>query len=121
MALYKYSRYNKVDTIDITAEEDDKQNVYELPQTTVQEFDIDDWEWHVVTGDATFESIADEFYEEFGGASLWWVLAVCNDHIFYPLDIQAGDRIRIPAPQWIEKFLEEQDDWESTWRNVSRE
>jgi hypothetical protein len=120
MTLYNRSRGLKVETIEIEAADGDKQQVYKLGQTSVQEFDIDSFEWYTVKGAELFEDIADKFYEDIGGADLFWVLAMCNDHIFYPLDIQAGDRIRVPSPQWVEEFVNQEDAWESTWRNVVR-
>lgn len=121
MGLYPLSRHLKVGAVQIETADGEFVEVPKLPQTTVQDIDISsDAEWYVVRADETFESIAFDQYYDIGGANIWWVLAMLNPHIEYPLDLQAGDRIIIPPTQWVQSFLRSQDDWEVTWRNVAR-
>ena len=39
-----------------------------------------------------------------GSPSLWWVVADANPDIFYPLDLQATDVVKIPPMSTIHRF-----------------
>lgn len=47
---------------------------------------------HTVTGQETFDSLADTFYKD---ENLWWLLADVNNFLF-PLELTVGDVLLIP-------------------------
>lgn len=121
MGIDVMSRYARVRTIQVTDADSETFEVYELPQTTVLEADLyDEFMWYTIVGDEKFEDIAHEAYHEVGGDALWWVLAMVNPEVFYPLDLSAGTRIRVPSQRWVQDFLSTRDDWKFTWRSIIR-
>lgn len=121
MPIHAGSRYLRVNVIQVKDADGDVQRVYELPQTTVslEQKSLDAATYTVSEGE-TFESIAHREYGSLGGSDLWWVLAMYNPHIFYPLDMSAGDVIEIPPARWVESFMRSADNWEETWRTSIR-
>jgi hypothetical protein len=117
MTLYSNSRYLKTLAIPITDEDGNGSEIYSLMQTTVMEDDLGEFDWYTVKGDELLEDIAYEVYYNIGGADLWWVLAMANPEVEYPLDLSSMTRIRIPPTTWVQSFIKELDDWEYTWRN----
>lgn len=43
----------------------------------------------------TFEGLAQRVY---GDPTYWWRIANINPHVFFPTDIVAGVRLRVPLP-----------------------
>lgn len=111
-----YSRYGRVPSYQTKDAAGEAVEVLGLPQTTILAPGSDaTGQWYVVVGDETFESIAHEVYFDRGGAELWWVLAMVNKHIVYPLDLQAGDRLLLPEPEWVSRYVNSVNDWRGTW------
>lgn len=51
-----------------------------------------------VTGVDRIDTLAVKFY---GAAQLWWVIAVANDWEILPTQLNVGDKIIIPSPNYI--------------------
>jgi len=121
MPIHNRSRYLRVPSIQVEAADGEKLLAYELPQTTVGPDQASpDSVGYVVSEGETFESICHQEYSQVGGTRIWWVLAMCNPHVFYPLDLKAGDVIQLPPVRWVEAFMSTRDDWEETWRTIIR-
>jgi nucleoid-associated protein YgaU len=85
----KYARVPKANTVSASGE---LVGLYEMCQTTVQP--VNSVETYVVGAGDTFESLA---HKHLGSGAKWYILADMNPHIFFPLDLVAGDRIVIPS------------------------
>lgn len=110
MPLYGNSRYVKVGMLQIEDSAGEGAEVYKLRSTTVLPVDLpDDWQSVVVQPGETFEYLAERIWSELGGAELWWVLADCNPEIMYPLDVAAGDVIRVPSASWVAEYMRTED------------
>lgn len=121
MPLNRLSRAQKGYAVQALTVDKELAFFYEIPQTTVQEYQLpDEFDWYAVAGGETFESIAYREYPTIGGPGVWWVLATVNPEIIYPLDLQAGDKIRLPPSGWVEQFLGSLDDWTLTWPRVEK-
>ena len=44
------------------------------------------------------DTLAVDFY---GSPRLWWVIAVANDLEILPTQLNVGDKLRIPSPQYV--------------------
>ena len=53
-----------------------------------------DFIWHTVTDGETIDYLAWKYYAD---EKLWWKIADANE-LAFPLQIEAGIRLRIPAP-----------------------
>jgi hypothetical protein len=54
--------------------------------------------YRVTAGD-TFESIAAREYDD---GNKWYILAIVNPHVFFPLDLEPGEEILIPPRTYAE-------------------
>ena len=121
MELYDKSRFIRARFQQVTDADGDSYVVPQLTQTTMPEYWLpEETIWYTVKGNEKYEDIAYDFYYDLGGPDLWWVLAMCNPEIFFPMDLQAGDKIRIPPTRFVEDMLASRDDWEEIWREVAR-
>jgi len=122
MPINSRSRYFRVQTTQIVDENGERTEVYDLGQTTVLPEDLPlNTDWYAVKVGEDFESISENAYFEIGGHELWWVLAMVNPDIIYPLDLKVGDQVLVPPSQWVEEFLDTPDDWTFTWLRVYRD
>ena len=97
MAINFNSRYSR-GTLDLW-NHPDKGEQLSLAPYVVGDMGEEDYVTHIVVEGETFESLA---YENYGTSERWWVIAQANrdnDDLFFPLDLTAGMRIRIPMPQ----------------------
>ncbi len=122
MPIFDDSRYARSLFSTVIDADDESYEVPFLQQTTVvtDEQPQSEFQWYTVRHGQNFEDIADDVYFDAGGADLWWVLAACNPHIFYPADLAAGDNIIVPSGEWVEEYVAALDDWEATWQSVIR-
>jgi len=90
--LFVGSRYISVGTKSYTVSSGITVGLMKMRPTTV----VPDGETEAYTVKAgeTFETLA---YKLFGNARRWWILADMNPHIFWPLDLKAGDQILLPS------------------------
>jgi hypothetical protein len=61
----------------------------------------DDLSYQVQSHDR-IDSIANKFY---GDPVLWWVIAVANDMEILPTELNTGDILRIPEPNFVLESL----------------
>lgn len=69
-----------------------------LPELGVRN---DDQYYQVKDGDR-IDNLAQQFY---GDPRLWWVIAVANDKELLPVQLNTGDKLRIPSPVFVQQSL----------------
>ncbi len=62
---------------------------------------VDDFMYTVQSNDR-IDLLAQKFYQD---PILWWVIAVANDLELLPVDMNAGDVLRIPSPRYVLQVL----------------
>lgn len=90
--LFVSSRYTSVRKRNYTVASGESVGLLEMRPTTV--VPDGETEAYIVKAGETFETLAAKI---FGNARKWWILADMNTHIFWPLDLKAGDRILMPS------------------------
>jgi nucleoid-associated protein YgaU len=58
--------------------------------------------YHIVQAEERIDNIARKYYRN---ERLWWVIAHANDLRYLPDDLHLGNRIRIPDPSVVRKYL----------------
>ena len=70
----------------------------EIPELPYSESDI----IHQVESTDRIDILAKRYYKR---EKLWWVIAHANNFKELPVELVPGDRIRIPDPYYVRKFL----------------
>jgi len=70
----------------------------EYPEIQVRNDDI----IHQVEQTDRIDTLAQKYY---GDPILWWVIALANDMKNPPLELNAGDSLRIPSPEYVNTSL----------------
>jgi len=90
--MFVGSKYTRVPIVTTVSASGEVVGLFEMSPTTVRP--VNSVESYVVRAGDTFESLA---YKYLGSGTKWYVLADMNPHIFFPLDLVAGDRIILPS------------------------
>jgi nucleoid-associated protein YgaU len=90
--IFVGSRYAGVEKIQAVHSSGISISVYETRPTTVAPVSVSNT--HRVNAGETMETLA---YDRFGNANKWYLIADMNPHVFWPLDLQAGDKLVIPS------------------------
>jgi len=90
--MFVGSKFARVKVSNTVSFDGSNVGLFELSSTTVKPQNAVET-YSVKAGD-TFESIAAKYL---GSGTKWYILADMNPHIFWPLDLKAGDRIVIPS------------------------
>lgn len=86
MAVSLYSRYYKLDKVEVNGQASLSQRLTEPPAVVSGSIT------HTLVGTETLDQLAGKYY---GREDLWWRIADANPNKF-PLDWQAGDTVVIP-------------------------
>jgi nucleoid-associated protein YgaU len=97
MPLYRGSRFRKAPIGYIQLSDESKVKVYGVTTTTL-DAPARSQKYRVKAGE-TFETIA---HREYGDGNKWYVLAMVNSQIFWPLDLEANDEIIVPPRSFAE-------------------
>ncbi len=89
MAISLYSRYYKLETVEVNGQASLSQRLTKAAEAVPGSLT------HTLVGTETLDQLAAKYY---GRADLWWRIADANPHKF-PLDWQAGDTVVIPPIQ----------------------
>lgn len=102
MPVHRSSRYLRQPTLQVEDSGGDVREVYEQRDTTVFEDSRPEGTRNVTVQPG--EDFADTARRHLGRHQYWWILADMNPEVFYPLDLQDADLIRVPPLRSLPRF-----------------
>lgn len=102
MGYFKSSRYLRQEKIQIETADEGVRVVPVQRNTTV--FEV---EWSKGTVEITTppgDSFPEIARKHLGSQHLWWLVADHNPGVFYPLDLEDGDRVSVPPARAVPRF-----------------